>query len=400
MQKKKLLVLSSTYPRWDDDWEPAFVHELSKRLTDEFDVSVLCPREKGSKSEEIKDQINVCRYRYAPDFLSTLVSNGGIASNLKSQPLKWLLVPFFFLFQTTAILTAIMRDKPDVIHCHWIIPQGICLYIAKLLSRSKIPHLLTSHGGDLYTFRGKLLSNLKKRVINSANAMTVVSQAMKTEVNRIAGQEIDISVIPMGIDTKNTFYPDPNIERSKTEILFVGRLVEKKGVKYLLEAFAMVLQTHPDAALTIIGEGPERKNLENLAQTLGIKEKIQFKGAVLNKELPNHYRRAAVFVAPFITAKNGDQEGLGLVLVEAICCGCPIVVSEIQPTKDIMNTLKNDHSILLTAQKSPRDINIGLNKILTEKKAITISPSATDIFDWTEATQNYTHKIRHINYQI
>ena len=389
MQKKKLLVLSSTYPRWDDDWEPAFVHELSKRLTDEFDVSVLCPREKGSKSKEIKDQVNVCRYRYAPDSLSTLVSNGGIASNLKSQPLKWLLVPFFFLFQTTAILTAIRRDKPDVIHCHWIIPQGICLYIAKLLSRSKIPHLLTSHGGDLYTFRGKLLSNLKKRVINSANAMTVVSQAMKTEVNRIAGQEIDISVIPMGIDTKNTFYPDPNIERSKTEILFVGRLVEKKGVKYLLEAFAMVLQTHPDATLTIIGEGPERKNLENLAQTLGIKEKMQFKGAVLNKELPNHYRRAAVFVAPFVTADNGDQEGLGLVLVEAICCGCPIIVSDNAQTKDITKHLYQSPSIYFTNQKSTSQLT---QKILRsfDHPSQNHLYELNNFFDWNQIKTSYS----------
>lgn len=397
MQKKKLLVLSSTYPRWHDDWEPAFVHELSKRLTDEFDVTVLCPREKGSKTQEIRDQVNVIRYQYAPNFLSTLVSNGGIAANLKNQPYKWILVPLFFLLQTLAILIAIKRDKPDVIHCHWIIPQGICLYIAKTLSRSKIPHLLTSHGGDLYSFRGKLLSNIKKRVINNANSMTVVSQTMKHEVNRIVGRKIDVSVIPMGIDTKNTFYPDRNIERSKKEILFVGRLVEKKGVKYLLEAFKLILQDHPDATLTIIGEGPERASLEKLTTMLEIKEKVKFKGSILNKDLPSHYRKAAMFVAPFITAQNGDQEGLGLVLAEAISCNCPVIVSDIEPTKDLTNILKSDNSVTLVRQQSILDLSHAIQKILSTKE-VKIEHNGhrliSEKFDWSTITTSYLDTLK------
>lgn len=397
MPKKKLLVLSSTYPRWDDDWEPAFVHELSKRLTSEFEVSVLCPREKGSKARETKDQVNVVRYRYAPNALSTLVSNGGIAANLKNQPLKWLLVPLFFLFQTLAIIIAIKRDKPDVIHCHWIIPQGICLYIAKILSRSKIPHLLTSHGGDLYSFRGKLLSNIKKRVINNANSMTVVSQTMKHEVNRIVRRKLDISVIPMGIDTKKTFYPDPSIKRSRTEILFVGRLVEKKGVKYLLEAFKLALQSHPDATLTIIGEGPERAALEKLTTMTGIKEKVKFKGSILNKDLPSYYRNAAIFVAPFITAQNGDQEGLGLVLAEAISCDCPVIVSDIEPTKDLTNILKSDTAVLLVRQQSILDLSHAIQQLLSTE-AVKIKHNGyrliSENFDWSNITKSYLDTLK------
>lgn len=403
MQKKNLLVLSSTYPRWDDDWEPAFVHELSKRLTDEFDVSVLCPREKGSKKKEVKDHVNVSRYRYAPNSLSTLVSNGGIAANLKNQPLKWLLVPLFFLFQTIAILIAIKRDKPDVIHCHWIIPQGICLYLAKTISRSKIPHLLTSHGGDLYSFRGKLLSNIKRRVINNANAMTVVSQAMKAEVNRIVGREVEISVIPMGIDTQNTFYPDPSVERSTTEILFVGRLVEKKGVKYLLETFPEVLKTHPDATLTIIGEGPERAGLEKLATTIGISSKVNFIGSVLNKNLPNFYRRAAVFVAPFITSKNGDQEGLGLVSVEALACGCRVILTDIEACKDIIKKATRKDFIIESKQQDSRDLSekilsmLETTKIQIREDDPEISSIARMNFDWHSISTRYSHTINSLS---
>lgn len=397
MKKKKLLVLSSTYPRWDDDWEPAFVHELSKRLTDEFDVSVLCPREKGSKSKEIKDQVFIHRYRYAPDLLSTLVSNGGIASNLKSRPLKWLLVPLFFLFQTLAILTAIKRDKPDVIHCHWIIPQGICLYIAKWISGSKIPHLLTSHGGDLYTFQGKVLSKLKRRVINNANSMTVVSQAMTHEVNRIMMREVDACVIPMGIDTENLFYPDDNIERTKSGILFVGRLVDKKGVKYLLEAFPEVLKSHSDATLTIIGDGPEKSNLEELSKSLEIHKKVNFLGSVLNKDLPNFYRKTSLFTAPFITSDNGDQEGLGLVIIEAICCGCNILVGGNNALSDITDVLVNQSRITTASPTNTQSLSESIKNSLTRDAGeLKNEIGIINKFGWSNIKKLFSNEINEV----
>ncbi|QQD19092.1 glycosyltransferase [Spongiibacter nanhainus] len=364
-QKKKLLVLSSTYPRWKDDWEPAFVHELSKRLTDEFDVTVLCPREKDSKRKEIREGVNIHRYRYAPNHLSTLVSNGGITSNIKANRLKWLLVSLFLPAQIIATWSTIRRLNPDAIHCHWIIPQGICLIIARLLLRKKPPILLTSHGGDLYTFNGKIGRRIKKYVLINADAITVVSEAMREEADQISGRELEISVIPMGVDTENLFYPDPTIDRSKSEILFVGRLVEKKGAKYLIDAFKIVLDSIPESTLTIVGDGPERQALERQAIELKIDNRVTFEGSILNKELPHFYRRATVFVAPFITASNGDQEGLGLVLAEAISCGCKVISAHTKPAHQLQKILTNPRQLLTFNQKSTQELAMKIIKNLT-----------------------------------
>jgi glycosyltransferase involved in cell wall biosynthesis len=392
-KKKKLLVLSSTYPRWDDDWEPAFVHELSKRLTSDFDVTVLCPREKGSVRREIKDKVNVHRYRYAPNCASTLVSNGGIAANLKNTKLKWLLVPFFFLAQTLAITIAIKRHKPDVIHCHWIIPQGVCLYLAKILTRSKIPHLLTSHGGDLYTFRGMLLTKLKKAVLCHARSITVVSHAMTTEVERIAGKALDIRVIPMGIDTKNTFYPDESVIRSKTEILFVGRLVEKKGVRYLIEAFKLVLNSVPEATLTIIGEGPEKVTLKSLVENLNLEHQVRFLGSMQNSRLPAYYRRATVFAAPFIRAKSGDEEGFGLVVAEALCCGCPVVVTDLPAVEDLFSRAKDIAKITVVPQARSSTLATAISNYFRESLSTHLTQAnLSEIFGW-DTTQNVYAKL-------
>ena len=94
-----LLVLASTYPRWTGDPEPGFVHELSKRLADDFRVIVLGPHAPDAKPREMLEGVEVVRYRYAPERWETLVNDGGIVTNLKLQRWKLLLVPGFVLMQ-------------------------------------------------------------------------------------------------------------------------------------------------------------------------------------------------------------------------------------------------------------------------------------------------------------
>jgi glycosyltransferase involved in cell wall biosynthesis len=142
-------------------------------------------------------------------------------------------------------------------------------------------------------------------------------------------------VIPMGADLQNRFVPDAAVPRSRNELLFVGRLVEKKGLSHLLDAMPRVLRSHPHARLTIAGFGPLRGELENQARRLGIDGQVSFPGAVPQAELPSLYRRAAMVVAPFVRAASGDQEGLPVVLMEAIGCGCPIVASDIPGVRDL-----------------------------------------------------------------
>ena len=90
MSRKKLLVLASTYPRWEGDPEPGFVHELAKRLTTPFKVRVLCPHAWNAAAQEMLEGVEVVRYRYAPVRFETLVNDGGIVNNLRHQPWKWL----------------------------------------------------------------------------------------------------------------------------------------------------------------------------------------------------------------------------------------------------------------------------------------------------------------------
>src|SRR5690606_3487154 len=176
-QKKTVLVLASTYPRWENDHEPGFVHELCKRLTTQFHVIALVPDARDADPNGLLEGVQVFRYKYAPKKLQSLVNNGGIVNNLKAFWWKWLLVPSFLIGQYFAVRKILDTQKVDVIHAHWLIPQG---WIASRFSKQfNLPYIVTSHGGDLFGLQGNMLTKIKKQVAEDATAMTVVSQAMQ-----------------------------------------------------------------------------------------------------------------------------------------------------------------------------------------------------------------------------
>ncbi|TDK30049.1 glycosyltransferase [Luteimonas terrae] len=332
-RKPRLLVLASTYPRWRDDPEPAFVHELSKRLIHRFEVTVLCPHAPGAAMREIFDGVRVVRYRYAPTRWETLVNDGGIVSNLNRARWKLLLVPGFILAQVVTAWRMVRAGEVDVMHAHWLLPQGmVAALVARAQAGRKVPFLVTSHGADLFALRGRFARWVKAWVVGRAAIVTVVSEGMRQPMLKLGVVPASLGVEPMGVDLTGQFTPDAEAERSRDELLFVGRLVEKKGLRHLIDAMPTILAERPSAFLTVAGFGPEMEDRRDQVSRLALSDRVKFLGAVKQEDLVALYRRAAVFVAPFIEAGSGDQDGLGLVIVEAAGCGAPVVVSDMPAT--------------------------------------------------------------------
>lgn len=333
--KPRLLVLASTYPRWSGDHEPGFVHGLVRGLLAHFDVLVVCPHAPGAATSEVLDGAKVVRYRYAPARFETLVNDGGILANLRRTRWKWLLVPGFMLSQFAVSWRLCREWRPDCIHAHWLLPQG--LVAALTVPRSRL-WLVTSHGTDLHSLRGPVLLAVKRFVVRRAAAVTVVSTAMLEDVARLGVRRGKAKVIPMGVDLSGRFTPDGAVQRSRHELLFVGRLTETKGLGHLIAALPAVLDAHPDASLTVVGYGPKLEAFRTQAASLGIAHKVRFEGAQPQAALPALYRRAAALVAPFEEAPSGAKEGLGLVMIEAIGCGCPVITTRQPAMVDVFGS--------------------------------------------------------------
>jgi len=330
-----LLVLASTYPRWAGDPEPGFVHELCRRLAQRFTVVAVVPDAPGADPDGVFEGVHVIRYRYAPRRLQTLVNDGGIATNLKRYRWKWLLLPGFVLGQLIAARRVLRRQRVDVVHAHWLVPQGL---VARWLAR---PYLVTSHGGDLFGLRGKLATTLKRMVAGASSAMTVVSRAMQAEASDQRIQPPRLAVVPMGVDLQQRFTPGEE-RRSNDELLFVGRLVAKKGLRFLLQALPSVIARRPSVRLRIVGFGPEEAPLRQQVQALNLADHVVFEGAVSQERLPALYRRAALFVAPFVRDSSGDQEGLPVALMEAVGCGCPVLAGEVPGLVDLLGDMASE----------------------------------------------------------
>jgi len=334
-KRPRVLVLTSTFPRWENDPEPAFVFELSRRLTEKFEVTVLSPRTPGSKRREDIAGLRVIRFPYFFNRWEKLaIYGGGILNQLKTNPVYYLMVPFFLLGQLWAAVRLLRNQRFDLIHAHWLIPQGFIAALSLLITRKKIPLLCTSHGGDLFALKGKGLQRLKRWVMDKSNALTVVSQAMKKTVVAMGIDPDKVEVIPMGVDLKGLFTPDPGVQRKTDELLFVGRLVEVKGLQTLFDAMPKVLAKYPGIRLIVAGAGPLESELRASAKKLDIADRVDFRGMVMQSKLPELYRQATMAVFPFVVTKSGVQEGFGLVVVEAMGCGCPVIAGDLPALHD------------------------------------------------------------------
>jgi len=393
--KPNLLILSSTFPRWPGDKEPPFVYDLSNRLTDQYSCTVLAPHAPHAKKRESIGNLDIVRYRYLPEKLQRLAYDGGIMPKLKQN--KWLLLQVPFLLTSQLFSTMrLLKNKPfTLIHAHWVIPQGLIAVLARKLTGKHIPILCTLHGGDLFSLQGSWFNKLKTYTLKHVDGITVVSQAMKTQLIEQGINPSRIEVIPMGVDLINRFKPTTGQKRAPNSILFVGRLVDKKGIKYLLEAMPEILKSYPDTKCHIVGAGPEEKPLKALVKKSNIEHSVCFHGPCGNHELPALFHKYSVVAFPSIITEDGDQEGFGLVLVEALGCECPVVSSDLPAIHDIVHHNKTG---IIVKPEDPVALATAIQKLLSDKKlAENIGKAGRQHvlqYDWNNIASRY---IKYIN---
>jgi colanic acid/amylovoran biosynthesis glycosyltransferase len=317
----RLLVLASTFPAHPADGTPAFVADLAVAQSAAFDTVVVTPRVPGSAPREWWSGVEVRRYRFFPRRWEDLAA-GAILENLRSRPSRWLQVPFLFAAGALAVRRAVRDTAPDVVHVHWIIPQGLMA----LAGSRRLPWLVTTQGGDLYALTSFLARWLKRRVLRRAEAVTVMNAEMGDRVVGLGVPADRVHVLSMGVALDRMPSPGSAGQRLPGRLIFVGRLVEKKGLAHLLDALRE-LPRGTDWSLDVVGDGPLRAELEERARPLG--DRVVFHGQRSSEDLGRRLVRASVAVFPSVRARSGDQDGLPVSLLEALATGTPVVVSDL-----------------------------------------------------------------------
>ena len=219
--------------------------------------------------------------------------------------------------------------RPDVLNAHYASGYGTTAALCGVR-----PLLLSVWGSDVYDFpyEGAFKARLIRGNLRRATAIASTSHAMARQVQRLTPERREIAVTPFGVDLAR-FAPDPSRRtRGRVTIGIVKSLAPKYGVDLLLRAFAGLVadadvtrQLSDELRLLIVGDGPQRAELEALARELGIAPRAEFAGAVAHADVPAWLNRLDIYAAP----SRLDSESFGVAVIEASACALPVVVSDV-----------------------------------------------------------------------
>jgi glycosyltransferase involved in cell wall biosynthesis len=381
---KRILWLTSSYPRFKDDSASIFLRNLAESLQKEnFEIHVVAPDHWESDDSQNGNGIILHRFRYFfPRHSQKLAYGSGILPNLKSNPWLFFQIPFFIIALFFSTWKLILHLQPALIHAHWIFPQGtIGVLLSKLMN---IPIIITAHGGDAFALSGSTLAKIKSWTIKQCCIWTSNTNATAKAVG------IDLpkpKIIPMGIKYKLFNSGQSGIKSTDTFILlFVGRLVEKKGVNDLIIAYSLLSETlRNKTKLWIIGDGNERKTLEKLTNSYNLDKNVVFYGKLPNNQLPDYYAKADIFIAPSITDASGDTEGQGVILLEALASGTAVLSTKTGGINEIIRDRKNG---ILVEPEKPHELKSAIEELLKNK-----SLRHSLIAEGEKTAKNYDWKI-------
>ncbi len=354
----KILHIVTAFPRATGDVITPWLLELLQRLRAAgHEVEVFTSAYKGS-GDQVIDGIPVHRFRYFFRRWENLTHEETAPDRMRRSLLYRVLPLFFVAAGMVAIWRHARRHKYDVIHVHWPMPLALFGWAAQRARR--VPLVSTFYGVELRWVKGALrpLKGLVRWAARRSDRVVAISSYTAAELRELA--DVPIEVIPY-----TTALPErPSAPKSiggPPTLLFVGRLVERNGVPYLIEAMGLLRDR--SLRLVIVGEGPERPKLEAAVQRLGLADRVEFRGKISAAELQAAYAQASAFVLPSVFDARGDTEGLGVVALEAMNYGTPVVASRIGGIPDVV---EDGVSGLLVPPADAAALATALRRVLDE----------------------------------
>jgi len=333
----RVLHVVTAFPRDEEDvitpWLGQFLLGLRRGG---IDVSVLAPSYRGGGATRWHE-IPVHRFRYAPRRFERLTHEETAPDRIRHRPWYAGLVPTYVFSGALAAFREGLA-RPDVVHVHWPVPHALLGAMTRLGSGGRAAVVSSYYSVEIRWVeeRLRLLLGFLRWTIESADAVTAISTATAEAVGRHVDRPVRVIPFSAGVTSWVTppVSPDPG-GVCAPEILFVGRLVERKGVEVLLHALA-ALDARPLASLTIVGEGTREGKIRATIEALGLGGRVKLTGRLSERELAAAYERADLFVLPAVIDAKGDTEGLGVVLLEALRFGVPVIGSRVGGIPDIV----------------------------------------------------------------
>lgn len=344
-----VLVLASTFPAHADDPVPAFVKdqvEALAALPDGYRYAVLAPHDARSSTRDRTEHAAFTEYRfhYARPRRLEVLAGRGIMPTLRRNKAFYAVVPSLFGGEYRALRRLVRQLKPDLLYAHWFTPQAVVA--AEVSRRTGVPFVFTTHASDVEVWRKVpgVGARIVRGAVRRASGMTAVSRRSAAKLTRFLGAEdaARVQILPMGTE-RPAVDPARRAEvradrgwAEKTVLLFMGRLVEKKGVIHLIDALADARDRLGDWVAVIAGDGPLRVDLESAVTAAGLSDRVTFAGYVTSDAKTDLLAAADVFLVPSVVAADGDAEGLPVSLLEGLAWGIPSIATPESGADDVL----------------------------------------------------------------
>jgi glycosyltransferase involved in cell wall biosynthesis len=390
----RVCMAATAFPRYAGDYRGSFVFELSRALVQHgLDITVLCPHDPNynTAKEELIDGIQVQRFQYMwPWRAQRLCYGPGMPYNVKHGALhiRAQVLPYVLI----SALKVFTHHPVDLFHVHWPLPSGFGAWAASLL-RNK-PFVTTVYGGEAYIASHTGMTWLLRALLQRSSATVAISRATARALSESGAVSSPVEVIPLGVNT-SVFHPPESRNGPGNDcpfhILAVGRLVERKGFEYLVKAMPAVLAKHPNTSLRIVGSGPNESSLRALIEENHLDRAVTLSGSVPYAEVPGLYRQADLFMLPAIVDAQGDTEGQGVVVLEAMASRVPVVATRVGGITDMIQSGENG---FLVEPKHSTELAQAIQRLIEDTElrsriAQNGYRAATGQYAWSQIAKRY-----------
>lgn len=410
----KICILTHTFPRYSKDFAAPFMHGVANGIQSAGnEVFVLTPFVNGIKKKRKNQKYKLITYKYI--FFDSLHKLGYSQTLKNDMGLKLemlLLSPFMYFFGTIALIKLIRKEKINLVNAHWILPNGFMASVASLVTG--VPVVSTLPGSDVYMAeKNVFFSFLAKFAARTSKAVTSNSPQLLKDLARISEKDKKkrrniqkkFSPIIYGVDpvkfkplkkNRRKIRKEFCVKKNDTMVLGVGRLVAKKGFKYLIMAAPKVIRKSPNTIFVLVGEGDQRGELELLAKKLNVFDHFRFPGWVNYDDMVHYMNACEVFILPSVRDEEGNLDDQSVSVVEAMSCGLPIVTADFPGYKIV---IKNNFNGFLVKAEKYEQIERVLIKLVTSKQLRDqMGKKSRDLilerFSWNEIGRQYTDLFR------
>jgi len=364
-------VITSSYPRFLGDGIAPFIKSLCEAFVKiNISVSVIAPFDPLVVVYETNN-VKLTRFKYFPIKSFHIM---GHANSLKGDALlrtsTYFLIPFYLFSGFFYLLVDVIKNKSDIIHVHWVLPNGLIgLFVSKLLKK---PYLISLHGSDIFVSKkNRLFSNIAKVIFMNASKVTACSYQLMSEALSLGAQNVEL--IAWGADPEIFYRREVNlvyrekffIKENDLVVIALGRLVYKKGFENLIRIWKNVVDEIPNSKLIIGGSGPLYSFFEDLINQYQIQETVFLPGQISWLEVPEFLSLGDIFVLPSVLDRFGNIDGLPTVLLEAMSTGCAVIASDIA---GIPLVIKNHENGLLVKPGDLEELQLCLLSLLKDSK--------------------------------